>query len=229
MKKLSMCVAVLAATTGISHAADVIMEAPAPMVAPMPVAERWAGFYAGVHAGYATGDADFDSAAPAPDGSISFDGFIGGVQAGYNWQFNNLVFGVEGVLSYSDVEGSETLAVGPGSITSTTSTEWAGLARLRAGYALDSILIYGTGGFAFARAEGGAIPTGLGGGPEFVTETLTGWTAGAGVEAFVTETVSLRGEWTYTDYGSEDFVYDGGTSVVDADAHAFTVGLNFHF
>ncbi len=77
----------------------------------------WTGFYFGGNAGYGWGSADthFD---PLPD-AATFEalapqtldpypnGFIGGGQVGYNWQWNKwLVLGVETDFQGSDIEGS---------------------------------------------------------------------------------------------------------------------------
>ncbi len=75
---------------------------------------NWSGFYAGLHAGGAWGDTDVDvgcndvhsifpgyCALAAPSGvppsnfSPDMSGYLGGGQAGYNFQSGNWVFGVE--------------------------------------------------------------------------------------------------------------------------------------
>ena len=77
----------------------------------------WRGLYGGVHLGYADGDGD--------------DGFVGGVQLGYNWQANPVVYGVEGDISLS---GSD-------------SIDWLASARGRLGYLIQpSLLVYATAG-----------------------------------------------------------------------------------
>src|SRR5215472_12885983 len=73
-----------------------------------------AGFYAGVNVGGAWGRSDLNTSFTCPvspctynvpenmaavsaagTGSLSSSGFVGGVQAGYNWQRGSAVFGVE--------------------------------------------------------------------------------------------------------------------------------------
>ena len=81
-------------------------EAPAPIFVPPPY--TWTGFYIGLNAGgiFTSGSRSADLFAPA---SLSFPlasylpgglgsgqtGFIGGGQAGYNWQTGAFVLGVE--------------------------------------------------------------------------------------------------------------------------------------
>ena len=66
---------------------------------------NWSGFYAGLNAGYARGNTvwnDLDATLSA-DGSFSNEstnGFIGGGQVGYNWQFRHAVFGLETDFDY---------------------------------------------------------------------------------------------------------------------------------
>jgi hypothetical protein len=41
--------------------------------------------------------------------SLRPDGILGGVQAGYNWQSDSLVFGIEGDISFTDMRRSRVL------------------------------------------------------------------------------------------------------------------------
>lgn len=84
----------------------------------------WTGFYAGVHAGYSTGDGNAASVDPGAllalfpgvnnatsTASAPFtlgvdqSGGLGGLQAGYNWQAGHLVAGVEADVSVSGIGG----------------------------------------------------------------------------------------------------------------------------
>ena len=73
----------------------------APAYAPAPV-YNWTGFYIGGHIGGAfSGDNSIGTGVTASDNGK----FLGGVQAGYDWQFApNWVLGVEG--QYSWLSGS---------------------------------------------------------------------------------------------------------------------------
>src|SRR5919112_1764707 len=74
-------------------------------------------------------------------------GFVGGAQAGYNYQFGMFVGGLETDLQYAAV-GNKGASYGttyyPGD-----SDGFFGTIRARAGVALDRALVYGTGGFAY--------------------------------------------------------------------------------
>ena len=99
---------------------------------------------------------------------------------------------------------------------------WAGTARLRAGYAIDRLLIYGTGGLAWANYKlydnNGAVE---------VTKNTTraGWTLGAGAEYAIAQNISVKGEYLYADYGRVN-VGDSRQSLTD---HLVRVGVNYKF
>jgi OmpA-OmpF porin, OOP family len=138
----------------------------------------------------------------------------GGGQIGYNWQYNNFVFGVEG-----DIKGggpSNTTNVGapgapglvPGSRVN-ASSDINGSVRGRLGYAIDPFLIYATGGVGIANVGLNAAyaPTAIGaaavpGRTASASMTLIGPTVGGGLEYALTNNISLAAEYRYTDYGS---------------------------
>src|SRR4051794_34960213 len=97
MKKLLLATAALV-LAGPALAAD-LPRASEP-VAPAyiaPMAFNWTGFYVGANAGYGFGG-KFDGF-----GLSGADGFVGGAQAGFNYQYDPLVVGIEGEMDYSDV------------------------------------------------------------------------------------------------------------------------------
>jgi opacity protein-like surface antigen len=153
----------LAMSATIAAAADVPYKA-------VPVAAYdWSGFYAGVHAGYgwsrSAGKAD---PLPSPQ-DVGLDpnaldlhskGALGGLQAGYNWQFApNWVAGIEADISWSGIRGRQTDAVfvfgGAGvcawcsPVSFDRKWDYLGTFRGRLGYTQGHWLAYATGGFAF--------------------------------------------------------------------------------
>lgn len=155
---------------------------------------------------------------------------IGGVHVGYNWQSGNLVYGLEGDASFSDDDNYSYLAS----------------ARLRLGYATGSYLLYGTAGVAFAGidrttgifagngetgtdgfddADGGAGGPGGAGGAAGAfggkEEDEVGFVVGAGVEAKLSDRMTLGFEGLYYGFDSDD----GNGSGVDVDNNAvFDIG-----
>jgi outer membrane immunogenic protein len=156
----------------------------APVYVPPPF--TWTGFYVGANAGAAWVNNNnnnnfgfpFVGAVPVGGTFIPFAtsgnnnnrvGFIGGVQAGYNYQFglgSGFVLGGEADIDWADINrsrnngvlfGSFTLPQFPGTIftpsgiatTHNNNNQYIGTVRLRAGYAWDRILVYATGGLAY--------------------------------------------------------------------------------
>jgi outer membrane immunogenic protein len=192
---------------------------------------RWTGFYAGVQAGYGWGGTDAVTAATLGGGlaetfSYSTGGWLGGVHAGYNWQSGPLVLGLETDIETSGVEGSGRGTFGGGHLT---AIDWMGSLRGRLGYAAGNTLLYVTGGLAYGdvtleRAWAGGITTGS-------TGWTTGWTVGGGIEHAFSQTVSLRLEYRYTDFGQISYSSPvlGITDTSDVTHSAVRAGLSFKF
>src|SRR5437870_2119879 len=76
----------------------------APYAAPMASpAYNWSGFYGGINAGWAGSHANagITLGGTSFDVTQSLDGMIGGVQLGYNWQYNYLLVGLEADIQAS--------------------------------------------------------------------------------------------------------------------------------
>ncbi len=215
-------------------------EAPAPVFVPPPF--TWTGFYIGLNAGgiwpsgsrnatlFAPADFAFPLTSYFPGGLGSQSaGFIGGGQAGYNWQTGAFVIGVETdfdgtTLSKSiDHTGLPFAGVGvPGvllgdtlTLHAKTSLSWLGTTRARLGFVAtpdNRLLLYATGGVAYG---GGSTNFSMydaitgsywSGNP---SSTRVGWTLGGGVEYAVTNNITIKGEYLYADLGSSNFTTVG--------------------
>jgi outer membrane immunogenic protein len=205
-----------AAAVGVSAApvlAADLGQAPEPLPAPEYVeaapTNNWTGFYLGALGGYAWGTADTDAA-----GDIDANGFDIGGYAGGNWQWGNFVVGVEGDALYPFGDGSA------GGITVEQGLN--GSLRGRAGIALDRFLVYGTGGAAATDLE-------LSSAAGSDDAVLWGWTAGAGVEGMVTDNITARVEYRYTDYEDETFTLGGAPVNSDLSTHAIRGGIGLKF
>jgi len=231
MKRLLLTSAIaLLAATGAAAAADLIVEQP--MVAAAPVAAGdWEGFYAGIVGGLGSGTVDYTDIGGA-GGIVAADpsiagGMIGGT-VGYNAQFDSVILGIEGDLSWANLNGSRSNGAG---VTFQSNVNWLGTLRGRVGIDLDPVLLYATAGLAT-----GALTTTLSGGPVGTpyTSTHVGYTVGGGAEFKVTEDVSVKAEYLYTDLGRRDIptgsLFTGSTAnTAQASFHAIRVGANFHF
>jgi outer membrane immunogenic protein len=184
--------------------------------------------------------------------TFNSSGFRGGSYGGYNWQFGVGVIGIEGDWAWgrnsktlAGIPGAENPAVAgsPGLDTSTVKETWDAGIRGRLGFLVSpTVLIYGTGGWSWTSVQasafcGTAFATGWcsGGTPGFVgttstiSTTLSGWTAGGGLEWMAAPNWLLRGEYRYTSYGSISGTFFPGVNgggVLGGDAIAANVKLH---
>ena len=221
-----------------------------------PAAYDWTGPYLGLQAGYGWGENDVRNEAlppdtsgavlrggdplvtnPSRDGSIELGDFIGGLHAGYNWQSDSLVLGAEGDIEYSGLSGDTRYYLAPPEEGFTPAgrleqdINWLGSLRLRAGFAFDRALVYATGGLAVGDIDMKVTNTDE---PSTdATETAWGWTIGGGVEYALSDAVSARIEYRYTDLDSTDVgspIEKLGEKVeFDNDFHAVRAGLSWRF
>lgn len=228
MKKLLLASVALAALSAApAFAADAIIEEPV-----LPVGFSWTGAYIGVQGGYAWGNShmEFPGVTSDPDP----DGFLGGVYVGYNAQLSNgIVLGVDADIAWTGIDGSGPVFAGavvvPGQSIE-ADVDWSGAVRARVGYAVDRFLPYVAGGVAFAKVNHqGFVAPGVGVGVQ--DDTYTGWTIGAGVEYAFTDNLIVRGEYRYSDFGSENYAAIPLFSAhsLDLDTHDIRIGLSYKF
>jgi outer membrane immunogenic protein len=227
MMKTGMIAAALLLTTAMPLAGAMAADLPVPevpMIAAAPAeAFSWSGFYAGVHLGYAWGEASRRGASTGDSDSV-----IGGGQVGINWQLGAFVLGAEADISGL---GGEADSSTPGGVTVLrTEPTFFGTVRGRAGIAFDRVLVYGTGGLAYGGFDQQFQVLGRKGSD---SGTQVGWTAGGGVEVALTENVTLRAEYLYADLGSTAYRFRTpvGTSRLDVDytQQLARVGVNYKF
>jgi len=195
----------------------------------------WTGFYIGGHVGYGWGDSattnvevtGFDGGADGFD--VQPSGWMGGLQAGYNWQVDALAFGIEadfGLLGASDEQRNA---------AAFAETDYGGYGTLtaRLGFVEDRWLFYIKGGLALANIENRAGALTVGGVivPEDLTETdelQAGWAIGGGAEYAFQPNWSMKIEYLYMDFGEDTSGnFDGDTFRHDNDIHTVKVGVNY--
>jgi outer membrane immunogenic protein len=203
---------------------------------PMAAVYNWTGFYIGVNAGYSWGRSNTDAYfynnatnALIGTGSTAFDmnGWVAGGQAGYNWQRERWVLGLEGDIQATGQRGSSfyvcsglicnagnTAVIAPllptlvSNLTLNQKLEWFSTIRGRLGYTFaPTVLGYVTGGAAIGEVASDGTLTGFNAvaAPVFSTfsnlETRLGWTVGAGVEASLGGNWTAKAEYLYLDLG----------------------------
>ena len=226
-------------------AADLPLKAPPPSLPPATVF-NWTGAYVGLNAGgvwarsSANTSADCSAAFSPPyfcdpagfgaanaaavnaagSGTITASGFTGGVEAGYNWQFSGLIYGVETDFDALHLRGSRQgtgtypvslIAVSAGNpfaVNSSFSTDWLYTLRGRVGVPVSSnLMAYASGGLALTRlgvsnsfSDSVFFPPG-GTGSANGSETKAGWVIGGGLEWALGNNWSVKAEYLYLDFG----------------------------
>jgi outer membrane immunogenic protein len=222
---LPAIVATIVFAAGDAMAADMPLKAPRP---PAPV-YSWTGCYIGGNVGGIwerdTTVIGISEPVPAATGigfgvargqipvSFSYDrnSSLAGGQIGCNYQFTNLVVGIETDIAGTRLNGEQTLSplVPPlvrYTSTVTQSTSWFGTTRGRIGAAWDNVLLYATGGVAYAKVSNtyflSDVPSG---GILFAvgadSATQVGWTVGGGLELGF-GSWSVKGEALWYDLGN---------------------------
>ena len=276
LKQVLLGGAAAIALTSTVLAADLPRRAAPPAYAAVPVF-TWTGFYIGGNAGYIFSDSGSiltqgnngavgvvstinNVATGARPGSTRVDpeGFSGGGQVGYNYQFGNVVIGLEADAAYTDYTKSVGVIGTTGALSTFRSDlGFLGTVRGRVGYAFDRILVYGTGGLAYGDLENSAqfFATPAAGGTNVLqfagrrSEIQTGFAAGGGVEYalpsnfsfFNSNAVTVKAEALYYDLGRNNvLVSDTGlapaatrgqsyTSRFQTDGVIARAGINFKF
>jgi outer membrane immunogenic protein len=262
--------ALTAAGTMAAQAADLPTrkEAPAPVFVPPPF--TWTGFYVGLNAGaaWSMGSRTTSLYAPATASWLgsyypsnlgnSNVGFIGGGQAGYNWQTGAFVLGVETdfdgttlgkTFNYTSPAFAGTTPY-PGdylNVNAKANLDWLGTTRARLGFVAtpdNRLMIYATGGLAYGGgsssysaydAQNNFLFTGS------PSSSRVGWTIGGGVEYAITNNITIKGEYLYYNLGSTTFTasptgliataYPGivATTKYDFDGSIVRAGINYKF
>lgn len=227
MSKFVLMTAAFAALAAPVAAADLIIDEP---IAYTDAAFDWSGFYAGLAGGYGSGTARSTSDATGVATDVPLNGGLLGVTLGGNVQYDAFVLGVEGDILWSGMSGTATCVSVP-AFDCNANMEWLGTVRGRVGYAMDSVLVFATGGLAIAGGRGTITPA-FPGITNLFSDTFIGWTAGAGVEVAVSDTMSVKAEYSYVNLGSRTApagTLATGSTTVSPIVHAVKVGVNFHF
>jgi outer membrane immunogenic protein len=236
--------------------------------------DRWSGFYVGANFGYSWGSLN-NSATVDPFGPLGFapfsfvfpgggssargriDGFIGGVQLGYNWRIApRWLAGIEADIQGSGQKGSSigafsgtTFSCSAPVCTYSNTTDvtaklsWFGTVRARAGVEQNGIWLYGTGGFAYGRITISGTntftvtdvspATAVFSTPFSYSRTKLGWVAGAGAEGRLGASKwTWKIEYLHIDLGSIGGGSFGSVPLVTVNSTKFTdeivrLGVNF--
>jgi outer membrane immunogenic protein len=229
MKKLGLAALVLSLSSVSGVAADLAPRIYTKAPAMIDAGYEWSGFYIGGNAGYSWGRARTDGALTGTQnvsvfrtagptlissvnsalalpltGRTAINGFIGGGEAGYNWQRAQWLFGVEADFQGSDERASGGVCsvagcpLGSTIFTTNYKLDWFGTVRGRVGFIpVDRVLLYATGGLAYGHFSADVPSL-----PVFWGSTRAGWTVGAGAEVAIDHNWSVKLEYLYVDLGN---------------------------
>jgi outer membrane immunogenic protein len=250
--------AAISVGAGIADAADLPVKAP--VAAPVPTFS-WTGFYFGVHggAGWGTVESSTDVGALAaglglggltfvlPTSSHTINGFLAGGQIGWNWQATpNFVWGIEGNISWTNLEGNSPCVV---IFNCSAEINWMADISGRLGFVptnVPNLMVYVKGGVAWADTDysfGNSIGiAGLGTFSATASESDTriGFLLGMGAEYAFAQNWSAKIEYNYIDFGSESYNFPlilaaGGTITanapveIDQFVHVMKFGVNYRW
>jgi outer membrane immunogenic protein len=179
---------------------------------------NWSGFYIGAMGGYGWG-------------TNAGSGGFGGGTVGYNWQFpgSQFVFGIEvdaagaSIKDRFSVEDQGIVAFQDSKINTFGSVTG------RAGFAMDAVLLYAKGGFAWGNNKT-TVSIPAFGATSSDSHTHTGYTLGGGLEYLFMPSWSAKAEYMYTSLGSENYNLLGEQLPSgNIDFHTIKVGVNYHF
>ena len=199
----------------------------------------WSGFYVGVYGGGGYGNHNLNNAL-GPAGfanytiNYSSSGAIAGGEVGYNVQSGNMVGGIELGGFWSGIKGSDISQFNAGTlpIASTDATNLRNGATVlaRGGIAVDRLLLFFTGGWAYGNFQHTNTDPVLG--VDRFSASRSGLAAGGGIAYAITNNVIGKFEYRYYDFGRYERLAPLNGQIpytVDNTYSVVTLGLDFKF
>jgi outer membrane immunogenic protein len=206
LRKLALAAFLAVALAAPGRAADLGDGPIGALPAPAAPGHSWTGCYVGGTAGGLWSEQSWLNRTPGGAffnqslGGHDADGFIGGVQAGCDYQFaRGLLIGVEGDYGWTDAPGSHPSAREVG-VTYHGGIDGLGSVTGRIGYGWDRLLFYAKAGGAWQGDEYRATTLILGT-AYAQSVTRSGWTIGGGGEYALTRHLSAFVEYNHYDFG----------------------------
>ncbi len=196
----------------------------------------WSGLYIGAQIGYGEASMSgciecsslFDTPSFADD--LNLSGIAGGLHAGYNWQSDAIVFGIEGDINFADWKDKVVSPLDSEDVQK-ASVNVLGSIRGRLGIAVGDALLYGTAGVALSDADWTSIE-------DTSSDTAhfndIGGVVGGGVEWMVFSNTSIRAQGLYYFFNDKEDVSDfnrgdTGERIELDDMFVVSIGATWHF
>jgi outer membrane immunogenic protein len=221
MKRFTVAAILFASIISSTLAAEPIF---VPSYGYQPPVWSWTGFYVGADLGYGWANVDHSFAINGLNVSTKPSGFIGGIYAGYNWQFGRIVAGLETDMAWANISDTidvfGKIGVVPFAIEAEDKLHWLGTTRARLGVLpLETIMVYASAGLAYGGIEENIISS-IGSSSVqssfaqsfSASDTRFGWAIGAGAEWALSSNFLVRAEWLHYDLGSTSNAFDATTS-----------------
>ena len=244
--RISLLGILLLALGGTAEAADLpVLYKAAPAVTP-----TWTGFYGGFHGGAGVSRKKFLDNFPVPDGEVDADvdvrGWLGGLQAGFNYQINWLVVGLEADFTWSQLRNSFN-CFPFGSQVCSAEANWLGDVTGRLGVAMGPLLIFGKGGAVWVHDRFTDLATCAPGQPlsragipavcgdEFVASDIrTGWLVGGGLEFMFASSWTAKIEFNHIETRGKSVGFSDGlgnffTEEIHQRIDVVKLGVNYIF
>jgi outer membrane immunogenic protein len=230
--KSILAAAAMVAGSALANAAD--FEQPAPEMS------NWTGFYIGFEGGGIADESDMTCDGPCFEGpyDTSLTGILVGGYAGYNFQMDRLVLGIEGdinaVLGDTGFENCEWAAICSGY---QIDSDFFASIRGRLGFLVtEHALLFVTGGWAFTDYDldnPGCSDCSDWGSLHLIDGNRDGPTFGGGIEYELDPNWHLKLEYLFADFGSDKkFIDDGCCDSAefknDLDTHIIRAGFSWH-
>jgi len=214
----SLLLTAACAIASIQVAAAAEMPTKAPIYA--PALYSWTGFYFGGQAGGGWFANQVTNGPNAADGTINFppgfvhnplngSGWLAGGYAGFNYQVNQFVVGLDGDFSWARLTGS-TADIGPTGFNdvSNETIKWIATVTGRLGYAVNNWMFFGKAGWAWAGFSGTSATFNVAGvntNNNTNSESRNGWTLGTGVEWGFAPHWSTKIEYDYVKFMTSNY------------------------
>lgn len=247
MRKVLIASASVIAINCSAFASDLPNSKTAPLAPVVNATKSWTGCYAGINGGLGSQSSKTQyqvKASYIDEGSNTGSGGLFGGQIGCDYQSGNVVFGVQGLVDWTNLSGSNEYTDNEGGVL-TTDARWSATLAGRVGYTVQpETLIYLKGGVAWINNENSDqnnvlnidypknnVPYTTTGKSNAIK---TGWIVGAGIEQKLSLNMSIFIEYNYLDFGSKlveltdenDFKW---SNKYDNHAQVGLIGINYRF
>lgn len=240
MKPYLLAAALAVSISPIAEASDLPSKR-APALAPiaMSKAYEWSGAYIGLNGGQGTSNSDItniyfdETPSPGDEGTLDMNGGMVGGQIGYNYQTGNIILGLEADLDYTNVKGTHLFEFGGNPVSLQGELNSLATVRARFGYAIDNLLIFATGGFAFGSTNAtltSVVPPVI---SASGSKSYAGYALGGGIEYGLTRNWTVKAEYLHVDLGTQSntYMFTGDIAEAAADtslrSDIVRVGLNY--